>query len=228
LGHPYPGGLDGLPDVDERVSDHERVLAAGPTAHRIGDAGLFGTGHQMIDEDAEAAARLRTKVRDDGGQIVDAAEVFDHHALDPQVFAPHLLHQFGVVPALDVDTARQCDFRTHTLDRDRTGRGACRRRGSRLPGRCQDDGLAVDQITGTDRKRFGTPVAVFEFHPAVLHAHHGTDETGLGVLDDHPDLDRLLSGSRPSGLVRVTGQDVGAIAISHRMSLPSPCVASPD
>ena len=87
--------------------------------------------------------------------------------------------------------------------------------GGRLLRRGQDDGLAVDQVAGPDRERFGTPVPVLEFHPAVLDAHHGADETGLGVLDDHADLDRLFGGTGPTGTVRVVGKDVGTIAISH-------------
>ena len=39
------------------------------------------------------------------GEVVDAAEVLDDDALDPQVVAPDLLDQLGVVAALDVDPA---------------------------------------------------------------------------------------------------------------------------
>ena len=39
------------------------------------------------------------------GEVVDAAEVLDDHALDPQVVAPDLLDQLGVVAALDEDPA---------------------------------------------------------------------------------------------------------------------------
>ena len=66
---------------------------------------------------------------DDADQIVDAAEVFDDDALDPQVVAPHLLDQLGVVSALDVDPAGQRDLRLGARHRDRAGRGA----GARQP-----------------------------------------------------------------------------------------------
>ena len=42
---------------------------------------------------------------DDLGQVVGAVERLDHHALDPQVVAPHPLDQLGVVDALDEDAA---------------------------------------------------------------------------------------------------------------------------
>ncbi|WP_442933016.1 hypothetical protein [Mycobacterium kyogaense] len=54
---------------------------------------------------------------------------------------------------------------------------------------------------------------VFEGHAAVLDPHHRTDEAGLRVLDDHPDLERLLG--RAGLAVRVLRQDVGAVSIGH-------------
>jgi len=57
-------------------------------------------------------------------------------------------------------------------------------------------------------------VPVLEFHPPVLDADHRAHVTGLGVLDDHADFHRPLRGTGLS--VRVVGEDVGSIAISHR------------
>jgi hypothetical protein len=62
-------------------------------------------------------------------------------------------------------------------------------------------------------------VPILELHPPVLDAHHRTNETGLRVFDDHAQLDRLFGGAWPAGAVRVIGQDVGTIAICHRMIL---------
>ena len=42
-------------------------------------------GHEVVDEDAEAASLLGSEVADDGREIVDALEVFDDDALDAQV-----------------------------------------------------------------------------------------------------------------------------------------------
>ena len=80
---PEPGRLDRLPDVDERMADDQRVRAAGAAADRVGDAGLLRAGHEVVDEDAEPTAGPGPELLDDADEIVDAAEVFDHHALDP-------------------------------------------------------------------------------------------------------------------------------------------------
>ena len=158
-------------------------------------------------------------------EIVDAAEVFDHHALDPQVVAPHLLDEFGVVSALDVDPAGQCDPRlapgTATEpDAVRAGAAGAARRGA-----VRITGLPVDQVAGSDRERFPAAVPVLELHPAVLDADHRADVAGLGVLDDHADFHRLLGATGLS--VRVVGEDIGAIAISHRVIVGShPCCST--
>src|SRR3712207_8922027 len=47
--------LHGLPDVDVRVAHHQRVLAR----HRLRDAPLLGTRHEVVDQDAEARVRDR-------------------------------------------------------------------------------------------------------------------------------------------------------------------------
>ena len=52
-------------------------------------------------------------------EVVDAVEVLDHHALDPQVVAPHLLDELGVVPSLDQDPAGPRDASLDALDGDR-------------------------------------------------------------------------------------------------------------
>ena len=100
-----PLGFHGLPDVDVRVSDHQRVRRRRRAPDGIGDAGLLRARDEMVDEHAEPAPRLGAEVGDDGGRVVDAAEVLDDDALDAQVVAPDLLDEFGVVAALDVDAA---------------------------------------------------------------------------------------------------------------------------
>ena len=107
------------------MADHQCVRAARATADGFGDAGLLRAGHEVVDEHAEPTARAGLELLDDADEIVDAAEVFDDHALDAQVVAPHLLDEFGVVSALDVDPAgqRHPGLRPY---RHRTGRGARR------------------------------------------------------------------------------------------------------
>ena len=48
-------------------------------------------------------------------EVVDALEVLHDHALDPQVVAPHLLDELGVVPPLDEDPAGPGDARLDAL-----------------------------------------------------------------------------------------------------------------
>ena len=57
----------------------------------------------MVDEHTQATIRSGRELGHRGCEVVDAAEVLDRHALDPQVVAPHLLHQLGIVSALDPD-----------------------------------------------------------------------------------------------------------------------------
>src|SRR5690349_10634777 len=92
------------------MTDDQGVLPTGSAAYRFSDPGLFRACHQVVDEHAEAAAGGWLKLLDNADEIVDTTEVFDDNALDAQVVAPHLLDQFGVVPALDVDPAGQRDL----------------------------------------------------------------------------------------------------------------------
>jgi hypothetical protein len=62
-------------------------------------------------------------------------------------------------------------------------------------------------------------VSIFELHPAVFDVDHSADVAGLGVLDNQADLDGSFRGARPS--VRVVGQDIAAVSISHRVILGS-------
>jgi hypothetical protein len=83
-----------LPHVDEWVADHENVRGA---AQLLGDAGLLGAGHEMVDQDSEATSRPGLELGHCGHEVVDAAEVLDSNALDAQVVAPDLLDELGIV-----------------------------------------------------------------------------------------------------------------------------------
>src|SRR6478609_5931903 len=98
-----PGGFDRLPDVDERMADHEGVSAARPPADRFCDPGLLRARDQVVDEHTQPSPRAGPELVDDRNEIVDAAEVFDDDTLDAQVGAPYLFDELGIVSALDVD-----------------------------------------------------------------------------------------------------------------------------
>jgi hypothetical protein len=59
---------------------------------------------------------------DNTDKIIDATEVLDHDPLDPQIIAPHLLDEFGVVAALDVDSAGLGQPGAGSRNRHRAGR----------------------------------------------------------------------------------------------------------
>ena len=73
------------------------------TARR--DGRFLAAAHQMVDQDAEAAAGPRLELADDIGQGVDPVQDLDDDALDAQVIAPDALDQGGVVQALDQNPA---------------------------------------------------------------------------------------------------------------------------
>ena len=90
----------------------------------------FEPGHQVVDQHADPALGAGTEVAQVLGQVVDAAEVLHDDALDPQVVAPDLLDELGVVPALDVDPALPGHPRLRAVDGDRAGRRTRRLRGA--------------------------------------------------------------------------------------------------
>src|SRR3954447_9335322 len=104
------------------MPDHQRVVAR----HRLRDPELLRTRNQVVHQDAQAGVRARGELGHDRGEVVDALQVLDDHALDPQVVPPHLLDQLRVVPTLDVDTPRPGHPRAGTGNRHRTGRGTGR------------------------------------------------------------------------------------------------------
>ena len=62
-------------------------------------------------------------------------------------------------------------------------------------------------------------MAVFEFDTGALDPHHGADETGLRILHHHPGVRGLLHGSDLARPVRVVGEHVVAVTVSHRGSV---------
>ena len=216
-----PAGLDGLPDVDERMADDERVRAARSTADRVGDAGLLRAGDEVVDEHTEPAAGAGPELLDDPDEIVDAAEVFDHHALDRVGRRPTPVRRVRRRGG----PRRRCGWpaplwrvrRGTATEPDAVRAGAF---GAGAPRRGEDHRPAVDEIAGADRERFPAAVPVLELHPAVLDADHRAHVTRLR-RPRRPC--RFPPAARWSGVsrVRIVGEHVGAIAISHRVIVGS-------
>ena len=121
---PTRGRLHGLPDVDVGVSDDEDVRPVRTGRDRVGDARLLRAADEVVDEHADPAPGAGTERPHQLVEVVDALDVLDDDALDAQVVAPDLLDELGVVPALDVDAARQRDARLRLGDVERSGGGA--------------------------------------------------------------------------------------------------------
>ena len=93
-------------------------------AHGGGHPGLLGAVDQVVEQHAQPPLGPGPEVGDHVGQVVHAVEPLDDHALDPQVVAPHLLDQLGVVDALDQDAAGPGHPRRLVAHRGRSRGGA--------------------------------------------------------------------------------------------------------
>src|SRR6266581_335908 len=152
------GRPHGGPDVDERMAHDQHVRRA----HAGRDPGFLGARHQVVHQHAEAAVRRGGEAPDDGGQVVDAFQVLHHDADIAQVVAPDLLHQLGIVLALDIDPAGPGHLGPGPFRRGRghrarggpgaLGRGGCVSRGGR-GGRDEGDRLPLEQERGRSEER---------------------------------------------------------------------------
>ena len=157
----------------------------------LGDAGLLRAGHEVVDEHAQPAVGVGGELLDDGDQVVDAAEVLDGDALDPQVVAPDLLDQLGVVAALDVDAARQRDPGAGVGDRARARRRARGpgRRGRRSARRARPAGpRAGSRVRAGTTLRTSWRSSSSTDAEVALDPHDLAAEAGDGLLDDQAAL----------------------------------------
>ena len=167
------------------------------------------------------------EVADRAGEVVDAVEHLDDDALDPQVVAPDLLDELGVVLALDEDPrpARDPGPRPGRRRREPLAvrEAAARRRPSAAPagggGRSERHRRAVDEEAGAEREALGAAAPVLEVHDVhaagLLDPHDGAHPAGLDVLDDEAGLGRPASTERPAPAAPVTAEHVGAVAVRH-------------
>ena len=218
-----PVGLDGLPDVDEGVAHDEHVLADGGAGDALRDPGLLRPRDEVVDQHADAALRSGLEVAEVVGEVVDAAEVLHHDALDPQVVAPDLLDELGVVAALDEDPARPGDTGPRAGHRDRARRRTRGRRGcAAADGTREDHRPALEQEAGPERERtpLAAPVLQGQRVDVAVDRDHLAAPVGGDLLDDHPELGRHLDGPAVLRGAPVAGEDVGSVAIGrHRATL---------
>ena len=155
-------------------------------------------------------------------QVVDAAEELHDDALDPQVVAPDLLDQLGVVAALDEDPAGPGDPGLGAVDGDRAAGGA------RRPAPAPPRAAGAVRITGRPSSRKPGPSGKVRRLPrrsssvsvsrsrstATISPHH----VGRDLLDHRAQLGGRLDGAAALGGAPVGGEDVGAVAVAggHR------------
>ena len=137
-----------------------------------------------------------------GGKVVDALQVLHDDALDPQVVAPHPLHELRVVPPLDVDPARPARPgpapRARPANRTRCGRGA-RARPTR--GAYERDDLALQEEAARRHREdpvLAEAVLQGDRRPLrrLLAADHGSAEPRGDLLDDEVGLGGDLGSGR--------------------------------
>ena len=205
------------------MADDQHVRAGRGPAHVVGDAGLLRAGHQVVDEHADASLRPGPELAQLVRQVVDAAEMLDDDALEPQVVAPDLLDQLGIVATLDEDPALAGHPGPHAGDGHRSRRRTTRGRRSRSGhGSGQHHRAPLEEEARAQGE--GTPAAT-----SVLQREHVevavdrddlTAPVGHHLFDDQPH--RRLSRRRPAscGCAPVGGEDVGGVAVGcHRATL---------
>ena len=218
LGEPDPVRLHRLPDIDVRVAGDQHVRTDRRPGDVVGDPALLGAGHEVVDEHADLAVLRGAEVAQVACQVVDAAEVLNDHALDPQVVAPDLLDELGVVPALDVDPAGPRDPRPCVGDRDRAG---CRAGGLRGRGptdrRPEDHRLALQQESRPEREgpAPAPPVLQRQRVEVAVDRHDLAAPVGGDLLDHRPELGRGLDGTPALRSAPVGREHVGSVAVGH-------------
>lgn len=147
----------------------QHVRAVRPARHGVGDPRLFRARHEVVDKHPVAALRGRRLGGEHRVEQVDTLEILDDDALDAEVIAPDLLNQFGIVPTLDEDPARQRDPGPGVGDRERTRRRAGGRRpGGRRGGggRTELDKLTIHHESGPQREQATATMPVFKLDVA--------------------------------------------------------------
>lgn len=162
----------------------------------------------MIEQDSQTALGAGIERRNGGGQVIGPVQRFDHHPLGPQVIAPDLFHQFGVVDALDQNSAGPGHPRLAVGWWDRT-RGRLGRAGGAGFGRRPDqrNRLAVNrERPGRHRQGVFSALAVTQHDVGPGETQDAADGARGAVPDQQPALSRL-GGPLRAALTGVGGVD---------------------
>ena len=185
--------------------------------------------HQVVDEHADPALGPGPEVAQVLGEVVDALEVLHDDALDPQVVAPDLLDELGVVAALDEDPAGPGDPGLGAGHGDRPGRR------TRLDGGAAS-GPAGPGSPGTPSSRKPVPSGKVRRLPRRSSSVTVPRSRSTATISPHQSvvtssttrpLSAEISTARPRrGRAPVGVQDVGAVAVVGRH--PATLVRRPD
>ena len=116
----------------------------------------------MVDQNTQAAARARRELTNSAGKVIHSVQWLHDNALNAQIVAPDLLHQLGVVQALNPDAgcarhpSRSVLHRNRTRARDRALRLLRSHRGDNL------NGLTFNQVARAQREVLHAPLRVLE------------------------------------------------------------------
>ncbi len=143
-------------------------------------------------------------------------------ALDAQVVSPDLLHELGVVLALDVDATLPGNPRPESGDRDGPG-GSTSRPARRLGARAHKDHRgALEQEPGAEREDPALATPILKRHGLLVPGNDGAAEPGLHLLDDKVGLERLLDGAAARRGLPVGCQHILAISVVPSGHAPDP------
>ncbi|TDP94640.1 hypothetical protein EDF62_1061 [Leucobacter luti] len=137
----------------------------------------------MVEQYAGATPRARPEVGEYVGKIVCALEHLDDHAFNPQIVAPDLLDELGVVFALNEDAAGHGDPGALGGGRKRSGSSALTTAWLALRHH-KADGFAVNEKAIAERERTHLATEILELNESFAGAHDGATPFGLAVLHD--------------------------------------------
>ena len=193
-------GLDRLPNINERVTHNLHVPGGTRHGKRLRDDALFLRAlDEVVDQDAQAAARARCELTNRTGEVIHAVQRLHHDTLNTQVVTPHFLHELGVVQTLNPDAGGARHPSRGVLHRNRTGTrnrvlGLLRRhRGNNL------NGLTLNQVARTQRKVLHAALRVLqpeEQGTADAFSLHDLTHPAVNILNQQAALQRNLTRRR--------------------------------
>ena len=163
------------------------------------DALLFRALDEVVDQNTQAAAWARREFTNGTGKVIHAVQRLHDNALNAQIVTPDLLHELGVVQALNPDAGGARHLSRGVLHRDRTG---TRNRALRLLRRHRGDnlnGLTLNQVARTQREILHATLRVLESEEestADAFSLHDLTHPAVNILNQQAAAQRHLTRGR--------------------------------